>query len=293
MSNKNLTDDPKDHIAQIKERWEFQYAKEEAAGGLAWGKKSSETARLLGAFLGPADPGEEIVDVGAGYGRDTHAFTKLGYHVHAVDLASNAFERAPTEVKKLVEDGKATFHIGNFSELSKTIFREGQFKGLNCHRVAHLFPTESLVDDFAEAVAWGVADDGKVCISARDKRDYNPDQMEWIDEEKGLARYNDTMEGRKGHIISFWSAKRFEDKFGGKDSDFQIVHCVESEEPESVTNDVATKFTIMHAIRKARAQVQDNSNPQKGPSNIIPLPTGSQAFAGTQLRFPYAAFKFA
>ncbi len=234
------------------ERWYSKYQE-----GFTWGEAPSPTATLLLNFIGAADPSKTICDVGAGYGRDIPLFVNAGYGVHAYDLASNAKDKSLPQVKSWIDSGKVSYITGDFIKHANTFMGASVYSHLFSHRMLHLLTSETLVNDFKRAVAHVVEDGAKIAISARDLRDFNKNQMRWIDKENGIAEYKN----RDNHIISFWSEERFKKEFGGANSDFNVIACTQAQELESVENrGTNSHFTVMLAERKPRQSVTLNGH---------------------------------
>lgn len=227
------------------ERWTRQYSSENPH---VWGMDTSPSANYLlnsKAFKSLAeDRGKlNILEIGAGYGRDTNVFTALDHYVVAFEFAIGALSSAlPTLIDQIPSN--LTWIVADF--MGYNFLRDEIFDVVFSHRTLHLLTEQNMIDAFKREITRVSQKGGIVCMSARDTRDFNPRQMAWIDKEKGIARY--TLPERKDHIISFWSPERFEQEFSEL---FNIISLTQEVEPESVTNaDTNSHFTIMLGVRR-------------------------------------------
>lgn len=234
-----------DIIHRNAQKWDSQYLSQE---GRVWGDESSPTVNYILSSkefkdLESKSGKLKIPDFGAGYGRDTMKFAEKRHFVVAFELAKNALHSASARLKRYIP-----FNIqwinGNF--LSYTKFNKNEFDVIYSHRTLHLLTGETLIQKFKSKISRIIKNEGLICISARDLRDFDPSQMAWIDYDKKIARY--TLPGRQDHVISFWSKERFEMEFG---DEFIITSFVESEEIESIKNPQSkSRFLIMLAVKK-------------------------------------------
>ncbi|MCB1532855.1 MAG: class I SAM-dependent methyltransferase [Alphaproteobacteria bacterium] len=216
--------------------WDKRYTKE----GAIWGWEPSETAKLLAEKLAPAS---KVLEVGFGYGRDIAELVKEGHFVHGLEESTVGLNLAVQELKKFGLSNKS--HL-TFGEFTSAALPQEYFDAIYSHRVLHLLKDNGLVRAFANSAARGLKSGGLLFISARDERDFDPEQM--IKLEDGRAAYKDTVKGREGHIISFWSEERFEKTFSKK---FKILSFVKGQEIESSTNPgKMSHYTIMMAEKK-------------------------------------------
>ena len=212
-----------------------------------WGIDSSPTANYLLSSKTFKSLVEEkgklnILEIGAGYGRDTNIFTTLDHHVVAFEFAIGALSSAPSTLIDQIPSN-LTWIVADF--IGYSFLRDEIFDVVFSHRTLHLLTEQSMINAFKSEVYRVTQMGGIVCMSARDTRDFNPQQMAWVDEEKGIAKY--TLPERKDHIISFWSPERFEEEFGEL---FNITNLTQEVEPESVTNaDTNSHFTIMLGVK--------------------------------------------
>ena len=209
-------------------KWDERYQKE----GHPWGDNQSPAATLLMQHLKPP---ANIFEIGYGYGRDLLALARAGYHVSGIDESAIGKQEAQRQFR--AENlKKPTLLKGDFT---KATLPADTYDGLLSHRTLHLITDRSLVVAFAQGAARILKPGGLAVISARDPRDFNPQQMAWMGD--GLAKY--TLPGRAGHVISFWDEGRFRDVFGQHFADFEFV---QASEIEAIANPGAqSNITIM------------------------------------------------
>ncbi len=218
--------------------WDSRYENE----GHIWGDEPSPSAEKLLERI--TKTSASILEIGFGYGRDTKEFCFAGHHVTGFDVSEVGLREAKNGLRSYFDTGKAHFNCGDFSSAHLPV---GDFDAVYSHRTLHLLGTNGLVRAFARSAARVVKPGiGILVVSARDTRDFDPEQM--IKRPDGFAEYKAEVPGRKGQLISFWDEARFRSVFGSK---FEFLNFEQSEELESEKNpDKTAKFTIMVAVRK-------------------------------------------
>lgn len=211
--------------------WSQRYIKE----GHIWGDAPSITAARLADKLGPAS---KVLEIGFGYGRDLTLMLEEGHRIYGIEKASFGLSEATRQLQPYLDRGRAHLMLGEF--ISAEVPQES-FDAVYSHRVLHLLGENGLTQAFANRVAGALKPGGLLAVSARDPRDFNPAQMDYLTE--NLAVYKD----RPSHKISFWDKNRFNAIFGRK---FEILGFEESSEIESAKNPVPSYITIMYARKK-------------------------------------------
>lgn len=209
------------------ELWDRRYRSE----GKIWGMQYTETcSALLRHLPNPC----EVLEVGFGYGRDMLELRRRGYEVAGIEESIEAINMTG---ERLISSG-FDYSLGlGYSEQCLDVFDIRRFDGILCHRTLHLLEGSGLLR-FVSACQ-RMKHDAILAVSARDERNFHPDQMKVVSE--GVAEY--TIPERCGHRISFWSEARLRATF---ESHFEILEVTQAIEPEASEN--ATKsaeFTIM------------------------------------------------
>ncbi len=219
--------------------WTKRYAEE----GAIWGGEPSLTARRLLEEFDRAGSGQrKIFEIGMGYGRDTFPLVKAGHAVHASEAAIPSVD-VLVALRKL----SPAFVFSTQLPWEWSSYNHQSFDAITSHRTLHLID-RSVVRGYRARFAEMLKDNGLLILSARDPRDFNPDQMTMV--KPGTAVYND----RPGHVITFWSEQKFRSNFS---KDFEIVNFEQGTEIESTKNPVNSHFTIMMARRKPRTAALD------------------------------------
>lgn len=224
--------DPDDIAAD----WNRRYAKYNHL----WGDEPSPSAEIL---LDTITDSSHILEVGFGYGRDALAFCQNGHSVTGVEISTTGLTEACRQMSFYLRAGRANLGIGEFTAAK---LPTGAFDAVFSHRTLHLMGNNGLVTAFASKAARVVKPGGLLVISARDMRDFDPEQM--VKRNDGLVEYKNTVPDRQGQIISLWDDARFQTTFSRR---FNIKALIASEEPEAINNPgKMAKFTIMVAERK-------------------------------------------
>lgn len=154
------------------------------------------------------------------------------------------FETSREGIKKAQEMLTPHIDLGHIT-LRHECFLHADIPSESCdlvfsHRSLHLLEDED-VDIFLQQVLKALRPQGFLCVSARDERDFNPDQM--IKTSPCSAEYKPAV--RQGHIIRFWNKEAFHQRFAGH---FDILELIEDNEIESLSNPLQqTQFTLMVA----------------------------------------------
>ncbi len=213
--------------------WDRRYKEE----GSIWGDKPSETALLLLENIGKEC---NLVDFGYGYGRDLESLARLGHKVTGYEMSGEGFYQTSQRVGDLVANGDVALGLGHFYLAPLEM---EYYDAVYSHRTLHLLD-DNIIDSFILKSHEILKSNGIICISARNSRDFNSDQMNEI--EPGVAEYKDI--NRRGHRIRFWDNDYFIEKFSQY---FNILKFVERNEIEAVSNSKQqAHFTIMLARKK-------------------------------------------
>lgn len=215
--------------------WNDRYSKE----GHIWGDEPSQSALILADML---SNNASILEIGFGYGRDMVALVSQGFRVTGVEIALEGLNEATRQLQRFIKEGHAHIQLGDFSRAQ---LAQNTFDGVLSHRVLHLLGNNGLVRSFAKVASNVLKEDGLLVLSARSDRDFNPDQMRWVDEEARHAEY--TIDGREGHGITFWSEQMLTDVFSKR---FDIQSITQTSERESRDNGVDTHLLTMVARRR-------------------------------------------
>lgn len=218
--------------------WSRRYVKE----GHIWGDDPSMTAELLAEQLNPVS---NILEVGFGYGRDIIELVQQGHRVTGVEMAIVGLNEATRQLREKLNAGQAHLHVGEFSRAS---LPKEEFDAVFSHRMLHLLGQNGLVRAFANRAAGILKPDGLLYVSARDPRDFNPEQM--IKHPDKTVTYREDIEelgDRKGQLITLWDEARFRETFEKK---FDILGFKQGQEIESQVNPIPSYFTIMMARKK-------------------------------------------
>lgn len=219
--------------------------------GQLWGEHPSPPARYLTRTV--LEHSSRIVEVGAGYGRDTNWFAENGHNVTAIDKASTALAVAPLALHEKIADNSVTYTTADFRRASLSAKSHDVFFS---HRVLHLLGNNGITENFAKMAATVLKPEGTLLVTARNFKDFNKNQMKWVDRSQGVAEYRNDVEAlgdRRGQTIYFWNKKKltalFEDAFEG-------ITFKEDQEMESVGNTnsdgspVMTQYISILAKRK-------------------------------------------
>lgn len=215
--------------------WSKRYVEE----GHIWGDEPSMTAERLAERLNRA---ATVLDVGCGYGRDIVEFVQQGHTVHGIEKAVVGLSEASESIREYIDRGQAHLILGEFS---RSALADDSFDAISSHRLLHLLGDNGHVRSFVNTAARVLKPGGLLYVSARDDRDFNPEQM--IRRSDGQAEYKD----RPGHLISFWNEARFRESFGRK---FEILDFEKGTEIESKINPVDSHFTLMKARKRNEPQ---------------------------------------
>lgn len=209
--------------------WSRRYRSE----GEIWGEGLSPALDVLLPLLKPKS---HAIEIGFGYGRDLMALLSAGHRAIGFEMTTEGLNLNPS----LWHHRNLQLTIGRFDTCS---LPSNHFDAVWSHRTLHLMP-ENQIPGIVKKCADVLKESGLICFSARDDRDFKPDQMRWVGE--GIAEY--TIPDRQGHRISFWNKSRFISAFEGE---FDVLDTIQSEEPESNLNHgKQAYFTIMVGRKK-------------------------------------------
>lgn len=215
--------------------WDKRYTEE----GHIWGDEPSMTARIVADTLTTSN--NNLVEVGFGYGRDVIELVQNGHHVTGIEESLTGFNEAGAQILARNKRSQAILLWGEFTRAGMPT---NYYDAMLSHRMLHLLGDNGLVRAFANKAAKILKPDGLLCISARDKRDFDSEQMK----ERADGRYEYTIEGREGHIINLWDENLFREVF---ERYFHIERFYQGEEIESQKNaNKNSHFTIMVARKK-------------------------------------------
>lgn len=241
-----------------KELWNRRYL----SGGHLWGTDPSPTVKLLNETLNEQFKGidtiKNIITIGYGTARDEASLAVSGCEILAIDVSDQAKSIAERFARERGVHKRITFICDDFAKVSG--IRDNSVNGISSHRTLHLLEPQEVEKFVDKAFDW-LEPGGLLAVSARNFKDFDPDEMEWVDgQESGIAKYKDPE--RDGHVIYFWNEKRFEDNFSNK---FNIISFMRNQESESIGSNKTTKYTIMLAQRKpvmdsARNQIQKETS---------------------------------
>ena len=244
MSNaaNDITQHSQETPNQIADRVGRVWSNRYEAEGKIWGDEASPSALILEDLL---DSPSLIAEFGYGYGRDMRELAQMGHKVTGIEKSEVGEQMAKELLGKYIEAGQAHFLHGDFS--TAPLGKE-EYDAVESHRVLHLLGNNGLVRAFKKQAEKILKPEGLLVVSARNENDFNDTKMKWLDKEAGVAEYKD----RPGHIISFWTDKRFEDTFSDK---FNIESLKATTEIESQQNPEDSHITIMVARKKLPANV--------------------------------------
>ncbi len=233
--------------------WSRRYANE----GHIWGDEASKTAEDL---IDVLDPSSKVLEVGFGYGRDLLHLLQQGHYVYGIEKAVVGLSEATRQAQEYIDLGKAHLILSNFISVD---LKQGSFDAVLSHRVLHLLGQNGNIKAFVNRAAGALKQGGLLYVSARDQRDFNPEQM--IRQKDGTVTYREDVPklgDRRGQLISLWDEARFREAFSNK---FDIMSIEQGNEAESLTNldesgqPVQSFFTVM----KARKKAGNEPNPKK------------------------------
>lgn len=225
--------------------WERRYRTE----GEVWGDKPSVTARLAAKKV---EKHSRFIDLGCGYGRDVNFLLKNGFVVHGLDESSHGLSMATRAIECLKNNAadRATLSVGNF--LSSAAVRPAFTDAVVSHRVLHLIPPKEVAKNVSK-MAECLREGGQIFISARSPKDFKPNEMEWVEGEKGrTATYKDPT--RIGQVLNFWDENRFEQEFSPY---FNIKSCLATKEQEALLNPVDTNLLLLSAVKKPQSEIDN------------------------------------
>ena len=215
------------------EYWDRRYRIE----GPIWGDSPSPAALTAAQFL---RPGDRVLEVGFGYGRDLLFFARRGCRVEGIDLSAEGCRRARSRVENegLPPPQLAT---GRFED---SRYPDASFDLVFSHRVAHLLLSREAMARFALKVQQVLRVGGAVCVGVRNSEDLNPTDMIPVGDK--VYEYKD----RPGHRIRYWDDETFQEIFG---PGFVILRLAAATELESAARPVPCYLTVLVGRKKPDA----------------------------------------
>ena len=216
-----------------------------------WGQDASPPARYFTRKI--LAQNSKILEIGARCGKDSNWFAENGHKVTAIDRCPNALAVASAELHSKIRSRDVVYIAADFRDAAIGTKSQDAFFS---HRVLHLLGNNGVVEAFAGMAAKVLRPEGKLLVTARNYDDFNPDQMQWISEEQGIAKYrNDIPEfaTRQGHNLYFWNEYKLDKLFS---ADFENISIINDDEIESQRNHddsgtpVMTKYVSILATRK-------------------------------------------
>jgi len=212
--------------------WDKRYKNE----GHLWGDAPSLTAEIVNRHL---KKNSIVLDFGFGYGRDILYLAQKGHRVFGYELSAEGASKASELIKNASIEENVIISVGKFDTVP---FAENSFDAIYSHRTLHLL-NDRVLNSFQIQVNKILKPGGFVCISARDHRDFNPEQMHEVS--PGVAVYKEHV--RSDHKIKFWSEEMFRSYFS---DDFTGFSYFRGSEVESISNPQSeTFFTVMVAYK--------------------------------------------
>ena len=195
--------------------------------GQMWGNEASPPARFLTRRV--LDHSSNIVEIGAGYGRDTNWFAENGHNVTAIERSHEALVIASNELKQKIDNGAVSFITSDFRKASLGNKSHDVFFS---HRVLHLLGHNGVTESFARVASNVLKPEGKLLVTARSLQDFNDKQMVWEDQGSGIAKYRDDLPDlgdRRGQVLYLWSEEKLKNLF---EASFENMAFKEDEEVE-------------------------------------------------------------
>jgi len=235
--------------------WDTRYKNE----GHIWGDKLSPTAKRL---IELVKPESKVFEVGYGYGRDLIPLSDI-YQMHGIDKSNEGYKKTIRRLRAKAQSIKGVLK-GDFN--TATNLPRQTVDAVISHRTLHLLTEENDARSFPAQMPKILKPGGILCISARDKRDFNSKEM--IEHGNGVVSYKK----RPTHLIRAWDEAMFEEYFGEY---CDIKSFEQSSEIESQKNPKPSYVTIMTAKLKNHPQPQHQPTHSRAPlghSNDHPQP---------------------
>ena len=235
----------KPELLEELDSWSRRYLTE----GHLWGDDPSACGEHL---INELAPSSAVLDLGCGYGRDSKVLLEHGHRVTGVDNAIVAAMEARSQLNSHIKN--RTAHIVEGDIITAPIIQRN-FDAVLSHRTIHL-PDVNDVPVIMNRVAGVLKPGGLLVMSARSDDDFNPEQMNRINE--NTAVYKD----RPTHKINFFNEERFESVIAAKFTDISFKR---GEEIESVGNKndngepVMSQYIQVIARKKTDKELEDNS----------------------------------
>lgn len=232
---------------QFTDVWERRFEQE----GRLWGDDASPPAQYLTKRI--LSDNAKILEIGAGYGRDSGWFVESGHKVTAIDRAANALTIASESLLQKISSRDIVYIAADFRDAAIGAKTQDVFFS---HRVLHLLGNNGVTAAFAKMAGKVLKPEGHLLVTARSFKDFNPDQMEWDNESQGIAKYRSDVEqlgDRRGQVLHFWNEQKLRDLF---QDNFENITVKDGTEIESVNNldnngnPVLTHYVSISARRK-------------------------------------------
>lgn len=234
----------KPEILEQLDPWSRRYLE----GGHLWGDDPSTCGEYL---LDTLPPSSNVIDLGCGYGRDAKAFAENGHNVLAVDISQIAVLDAATQLEDAIKAGYAGVMRANFI---RAPILQGKFDAVSTHRMFHL-PDPREIKALTNRIAGVLKAGGTLVLSARSPEDFNPEQMNRIDD--NTAVYKD----RPTHRVNFYDEERLLSVLSSKFTDFSFQR---GQEIESVGNVDSQGHPVMSSYIRVVARKKTDSELQAG-----------------------------
>src|SRR5437764_12365471 len=194
------------------EFWDRRYLAE----GAIWGDGPSPAAEGLARHV---RPGDRVLDVGFGYGRDLVFLGRGGCRVSGIEAAAEGRRQAAGRLERagVVPEGLVSGCFGSARLPAEP------FDAALCHRLIHLFVAPGTGEAFAAYLGRTVRPGGLLAVGTRSPRDLDPAAMLPLGD--GVYEYR----ARPGHRIRYWTGDALARALGPA---FAVLDAVETAEPE-------------------------------------------------------------
>lgn len=226
-------------IIQSQQTWNKRYAEE----GHMWGDNPSICGQTLIQLLPEKS---SVIDLGCGYGRDTIALLAANHRVVAIDNSQVAVNELEDEIEDYLNNGKAFALRGNF--IHAPLMKE-KFAGISSHRTMHLIKPNQMKRVMNSAASM-LQDNGLLVMTARSIEDFNPKQMNKIDDL--TAEYKN----RPGHRLHFFNEERYDSILS---KDFTNTQYEAIEEQECERNPIPTK--LLKVVTRKKSETENSNIP--------------------------------
>lgn len=178
--------------------WSKRYQDE----GALWGEAPSECAQILLTKL--KKPHARILEFAFGYGRDTKALLDQGHFVEAVDKSDVGVILAQERIENYIRTDRAKIIHGDFLEAQ---IQNDYFDAAISHRTLHLID-QVKAPEVIKRIATSLKPGGVLVLSARSPRDFNKQQMKWVNANGANDNTTAIYKHRENHVINFYDENR-------------------------------------------------------------------------------------